>query len=66
MRLTRTLHPPGGATALLAVIRTNEIHNLGFFYVVAPVGIGATVLLSLGLVINNIRGSRRYPKSWFS
>jgi CBS-domain-containing membrane protein len=66
MRLTMTLHPPGGATALLAVIGTDEIHNLGFFYVVAPVGIGAAVLLSLGLIINNIRGSRRYPKSWFS
>ncbi len=66
MRLTRTLHPPGGATALFAVIGTDEIHNLGFFYVVAPIGIGVAVLLSIGLVINNIPRCRRYPKSWFS
>jgi CBS-domain-containing membrane protein len=54
MRLTKTLHPPGGATALLAVVGTDGIHNLGFFYVVSPVAIGAAVLLLFGLTINNI------------
>ena len=29
MYLTRTLHPPGGATALIAVIGSHQIHDLG-------------------------------------
>ncbi len=27
--MTRMLHPPGGATALIAVIGSTEIHKLG-------------------------------------
>ena len=37
MHLTRTLHPPGGATALIAVIGTEQIHHLGFMYVISPI-----------------------------
>lgn len=33
MQLTLTLHPPGGATALIAVIGSNQIHELGFLCV---------------------------------
>jgi len=33
MQLTLTLHPPGGATALIAVIGNEQIHELGFFYI---------------------------------
>ena len=32
MHLTKTLHPPGGATALIAVIGGESIHNLGYLY----------------------------------
>ena len=31
MHWTRTLHPPGGATALIAVIGSSKIHDLGFY-----------------------------------
>ncbi len=31
MHLTKTLHPPGGATALIAVIGGDKIHHLGFY-----------------------------------
>ena len=30
MHLTRTLHPPGGATALIAVIGGDSVHQLGY------------------------------------
>jgi len=36
MHLTRTLHPPGGATALIAVIGSDKIHDLGYLYVLLP------------------------------
>ncbi len=65
MHATRTLHPPGGATALIAVIGSREVHDLGFLYVVAPCTIGPLVLLAVALVVNNISGSRRYPIAWF-
>ena len=41
MHLTKTLHPPGGATALIAVIGDDKIHHLGFFYALMPVALGA-------------------------
>ncbi|AFM28022.1 HPP family protein [Desulfomonile tiedjei] len=65
MQVTRTLHPPGGATALFAVIGPEKIHDLGFFYVLAPVGAGALFLLLIALAFNNIGNHRRYPEFWF-
>jgi CBS-domain-containing membrane protein len=65
MHLTRTLHPPGGATALIAVIGGESVHNLGYLYVVIPTALGAGVMLIVALLINNISKSRRYPEFWF-
>lgn len=64
MHATKTLHPPGGATALIAVIGTQKIHALGFLYVLVPVAAGAIVMLLVALVFNNIPRSRRYPEFW--
>ena len=64
MHATKTLHPPGGATALIAVIGSQKIHNLGYLYAAIPVGLGAAVMLIVALVINNIPKNRRYPEFW--
>ncbi|MBF0516460.1 MAG: HPP family protein [Nitrospirae bacterium] len=64
MHATRTLHPPGGATALIAVISGNNIHALGFSYALMPVGAGAAVMLVVAIIVNNIPRSRRYPEFW--
>lgn len=64
MHATRTLHPPGGATALIAVIGSSKIHSLGFYYALVPAAIGPLFLLLIGLVVNNIPQSRRYPEYW--
>lgn len=64
MQLTKTLHPPGGATALIAVAGSEEIHRLGFLYVLAPVGLGALLLLLVALLVNNLPSTRRYPELW--
>lgn len=64
MHVTRTVHPPGGATAAIAVIGSEQIHQLGFLYVLAPVGLGAVILLLVGLVVNNLSANRRYPEFW--
>ena len=65
MHLTRTLHPPGGATALIAVVGSAKIHTLGFLYPFIPVGLGALIMLFVALVINNIPRTRRYPLFWW-
>jgi len=64
MHLTKTLHPPGGATALIAVIGSDGIHSLGYLYVLIPVGLGAFVMLAIALLVNNIPKTRRYPEFW--
>lgn len=66
MHFTRTLHPPGGATALIAVIGSSEIHNTGYMFVFTPIAIGAVILLIIALVINNLSNNpkRHYPKYW--
>ena len=65
MHATKTLHPPGGATALIAVIGGEEIHNLGYLYAVVPAGLGALIMLAVALLVNNIPKDRRYPEFWF-
>lgn len=64
MHATKTLHPPGGATALIAVIGGERIHDLGFSYALFPVGGGALILLVIALVVNNVPKQRRYPEFW--
>ena len=65
MHATRTLHPPGGATALIAVIGSAEIHRLGLLYVLVPATVGPLILVAVGLLVNNIPASRRYPEFWW-
>ena len=65
MHLTRTLHPPGGATALLPVIGGEQIQHLGFLFVLVPVALGVLILLVAAVVFNNIPRTRRYPEAWF-
>ncbi len=64
MHATKTLHPPGGATALIAVIGSTKIHSLGYLYAIIPVGLGAVIMLVVALLVNNIPKSRRYPDFW--
>lgn len=65
MHLTRTLHPPGGATALIAVIGGDSVHKLGYLYVLMPAALGAGVMLVIALIVNNMSRSRKYPEFWF-
>ena len=62
MQFTDTLHPPGGATALIAVIGGEQIHQLGYLYVFFPVATGAVLMLFVALFVNHIAPGRTYPK----
>jgi CBS domain-containing membrane protein len=67
MQITKTLHPPGGATALIANIGSAKIQALGYLYVLSPVLSGAVVLLLVALLVNNMTNHRKYPnnKKWY-
>lgn len=63
MQYTKTLHPPGGATALIAVTSPGKIADLGYWYVLSPVLSGCIILLLVALFFNNITKNRSYPTS---
>lgn len=67
MQITKTLHPPGGATALIANIGTAKIKALGYLYVLNPVLSGACVLFLVAIIFNNRTSHRSYPnnKKWY-
>ena len=65
MHLTSTLHPPGGATALIAVQGSKAICNLGFMFVIIPVLTSSLIMLLAALLINNLSPYRRYPRYWW-
>lgn len=59
MYLTRTIHPPGGATALIGVQG-----HAGLSFILIPVLAGAVILLVMALLTNNLVHHRQYPKHW--
>lgn len=61
MQCTRTLHPPGGATALIANLGTPKVLSLGYFYILYPVFTGVGILLLIAIITNNIPKNRSYP-----
>ena len=67
MHLTCTLHPPGGATALIGVIGGERVHDLGYEFVFTPVLSGALIMLLVAILVNGLSADRErnYPKSWW-
>jgi CBS-domain-containing membrane protein len=61
MHYLRCIHPPGGATALTAVIGGESIQALGFQYVLTPVLLNAVVMLIIAIGFNYAFHWRRYP-----
>ncbi|MDQ1325818.1 MAG: hypothetical protein QG564_942 [Campylobacterota bacterium] len=66
MHLSRTVHPPGGATALIYVMGTDFIQGFGWLYPFAPIGVGALIMLFVALLVNNLSSNekRHYPQYW--
>lgn len=64
MYTLRCLHPPGGATALTAVVGGETVHALGYGFVVAPILINTLVILAVAVIYNYPFGWRRYPYIW--
>ncbi|KAH7386676.1 HPP family-domain-containing protein [Phaeosphaeria sp. MPI-PUGE-AT-0046c] len=62
MLLTNTVHPPGGASAVLAATEP-AITAMGWYFV-GLVMWGTTLMVVVGLVINNVQ--RQFPMYWWT
>ncbi|KAI1759648.1 HPP family-domain-containing protein [Hypoxylon sp. FL1150] len=62
MALTGTVHPPAGATAMLAVV-DKAVVNLGWFLLPVMI-LGSVLMQSVALLLNNIQ--RRFPVYWWT
>ncbi|MCG5243917.1 HPP family protein [Azospirillum doebereinerae] len=59
MQMTRTLHAPAGAMPLLAFAPGTDTALL-----VPSAVAGALILIGIGLLVNNLRSDRAYPRYW--
>jgi CBS-domain-containing membrane protein len=66
MHLTRTIHPPGGATALAAATIPRILAWKGFQFVLFPITSGTLILITIALITNNLLAERYYPPFWIS
>lgn len=62
MSLFGCLHPPSGAIALTAVLGGSAVHDLGYTFVLWPVGVNTLLLLVSALIFNNLTGLRYPPR----
>jgi CBS domain-containing membrane protein len=61
MHVLRCIHPPGGATALTAVIGGPAVHALGFQFLFTPVLLNVAIILGTAIGVNYFFAWRRYP-----
>lgn len=61
MYYLKCIHPPGGATALSAVLGGDAIHELGYQFVMTPILINVLVILAVGVLFNSLFSWRKYP-----
>ena len=64
MHQFKCIHPPGGATALTAVIGGPGIHSLGLSFLWKPVLLNALVIVGVAIVFNFAFKWRRYPAAF--
>jgi len=61
MHVLRCIHPPGGATALTAVIGGPSVQALGFNFLLFPVLLNVAIILVTAMGVNAFFAWRRYP-----
>nr|WP_318780888.1 HPP family protein [Dendronalium phyllosphericum] len=59
MQLTRTVHPPSGAVALVVMMT-----KASWQFLLTPALEGSIILVFCAVVFNNLAQERTYPKHW--
>ena len=57
----RCIHPPGGATALAAVIGGEQVYSLGYEFLLSPILINVLTIILVAILFNGFFAWRRYP-----
>jgi CBS-domain-containing membrane protein len=70
MMATGTTHPPGAATALIAVTGDASVVRMGWLFVLLPALAGALLMLVVAVLVNNLPLTpaptrKRYPVRWW-
>lgn len=65
MHYLRCIHPPGGATALTAVLAGPLVEEMGFMFVLLPVMLNTAVILIIAVGFNGFFKWRRYPAALY-
>lgn len=63
MHIFKCIHPPGGATALAAVIGGPAINNLGYEYIISPIFLNVSIIFIIAILFNSFFPWRRYPSA---
>ncbi len=61
MHYLRAIHPPGGATAMTAVVAGSQVHDLGYQFVLTPVLANSAIMVAIAIAFNAAFHWRRYP-----
>lgn len=64
MYYARCIHPPGGATALTAVVGGSSVTQLGYDFLLVPILINVLAILFIAVLFNSVFRWRRYPAHW--
>ena len=69
MQLTRCIHPPGGATALIILLGSEQIHNLSYQFLITPLLLNLIILAACAYGFNHLLQQRRrktphIPQAW--
>ncbi len=60
MHLLKSMHPPGGATAITAIIGGETVHQLGYAFVIMPIFMNSLVLLVVALAVASFRSKNPF------
>lgn len=59
MQLTKTVHPPSGAVALVVMMTQPNWH-----FLLTPALVGSMIFVLCAVIFNNLSEERTYPKHW--
>ena len=65
MYLTRSLHPPGAATALFIVLSGQAGQSFNIAFIIEVLSFNLVVILIIGVIFNNLFYWRRYPAYFY-
>ncbi len=66
MAATRSMHPPGGSTALIAVLGGPGVKTAAYSYALLPVGVNTVLLVGIGWLFHRWVSGHSYPHASLS